>query len=77
MAVLLITSSTHILRAKYMESLHYYTALIAMINSLNDQGLEKAYALMHGIFLRYSTPGNEAREEYNEKMNQLKDLLNV
>lgn len=77
MEVPLITSSTHIPRTKHMESLHYYTALIAMINSLNDQGLEKAYALMHGIFLRYSTPGNEAREEYNEKMNQLKDLLNV
>ena len=51
-----------------METLHYYTALIAMINSLNDQGLEKAYALMHGVFLRYSTPGNEAREEYKEKI---------
>ena len=48
-----------------------------MINSLNDQGLEKAYALMHGVFLRYSTPGNEAREEYKEKMKQLEELLNV
>lgn len=60
-----------------MKTLHYYTALIAMINSLNDQGLEKAYTLMHGIFLRYSTPGNGARKEYSEKMNQLKEMLNV
>lgn len=60
-----------------MKTLHYYTALIAMINSLNDQGLEKAYALMHGIFLRYSTPGKYARKEYSEKMNQLKEMLNV
>lgn len=60
-----------------MKTLHYYTALIAMINSLNDQGLEKAYTLMHGVFLRYSTPGNDARKEYSEKMNQLKEMLNV
>lgn len=60
-----------------MKTLHYYTALIAMINSLNDQGLEKAYAIVQGLYLRYSAPGNEAREEYNEKMKQLKELLNV
>lgn len=60
-----------------MKTLHYYTALIAMINSLDDQGLEKAYALIHGLFLRYSVPGNGAVKEYDEKMSELKNLLNL
>ena len=60
-----------------MKTLHYYTALIAMINNLDDNGLERAYVLVHGIFLRNSVPGKGALKEYNEKMSELKNLLNL
>lgn len=60
-----------------MKTLHYYTALIAMINNLNDEGLERAFVLVHGIFLRNSVPCKGAIKEYNEKMSELKNLLNL
>ena len=60
-----------------MKTLHYYTALIAMINNLNDQGLERAYVLVQRIYLRNAVPGNGAIKEYDEKMSQLKGLLNL
>ena len=51
--------------------------LIAMINNLNDQGLERAYVLVQRIYLRNAVPGNGAIKEYDEKMSQLKGLLNL
>lgn len=60
-----------------MKTLHYYTALIAMINNLNDQGLERAYVLVQRVFLRNSVPGNGASKEYDEEMSELKNLLNL
>lgn len=73
----MIILSIHIQRAKHMKTLHYYTALIAMINSLDDQGLERAYVLVQRVFLRNSVPGKGAVREYEEKMSELKNLLNL
>ena len=77
MAIISIILSIHTQRAKHMKTLHYYTALIAMINSLDDQGLEKAYVIIQRLFLRYGVPGKGAIKEYDEKMSQLKGLLNL
>lgn len=60
-----------------MKTLHYYTALIAMINNLDDQGLERAYVLVQRVFLRNGVLGKGASKEYDEKMSELKNLLNL